>query len=61
MIVYNPNDEGVEITIILPANTGFGFDDLVKAIEGSLVYTADNDINIDSERIQEPIVKVKLI
>ena len=58
-VVYNPNDHGVEITIILSSNTGFELDDLVKAVDGSLVYVAENDISMGSERIQYPLVEVK--
>ena len=60
-VVYNPNDHGVEIIITLPSNTGFELCDLVEMIQGySLVYTAEDDISMGSERIQEPIVEVKL-
>ena len=60
-VVYNPNDRGVEIIITLPSNTGFELCDLVEMIQGySLVYTAEDDISMGSERIQEPIVEVKL-
>ena len=61
-VVYNPNDHGVEITIILPSNAGFELSGLVQMIQDySLVYIADNDINMGSERIQKPLVEVKLV
>lgn len=52
MIIYNPNDHGIEIRIKLPDNSGITWEELAQMInESTCAYTLENSIPLDDDRI----------